>query len=144
MFIGGGAGGVGGGIRTTAIVLLVRCIVGGHSWRSAPGGEAVRWKLVKAILVFVLLWIAVNAASAGLLGLLTDGTWYEVVLESTAACNSVGLSTGLSLHLTWAGRAGMILILIAGRVVPVAYWLAVSRRFTQGLVATNQTRSSHS
>lgn len=144
MFIGGGAGGVGGGIRTTAIVLIVRCLVGRRAWRSVPGGETARRRLLTAVLAFVPLWLVVNAASVGLLAVVSEGTGYEVVLESVAACNSVALSTGLSLHLTWAGRAGMILTLIAGRLVPVAYWLAVSRKFTQGFIATNETRSSNS
>ena len=125
-------------------MLIVRCLVGRRAWRSAPGGEAARRRLLTAVLAFVPLWLVVNAASVGLLAVVSEGTGYEVVLESVAACNSAALSTGLSLHLTWAGRAGMILTLIAGRLVPVAYWLAVSRKFTQGVIATNETRSSNS
>jgi len=134
MIIGGSAGGVAGGMRMSVLLLIGICLFSRRrSWSSWPGGEPGRRMLLRAFLLFVPLWLAFNVVSIGLLAATRDGYWYEVILESVSACNSVGLSTGLSLHLTPAARMAMILIIITGRVIPVAYWLSVSRRFTQCL-----------
>ncbi len=130
MVLGGSAGGVAGGMRTTGILLLMICLFGRRRWIAQPGGRTSHGLILRASLLFPLLWLAANAAFVGLLTATSDGTTYEVVLESITACNNVGLSTGLSLHLTAAGRMVMILAMVVGRAAPVCYWLAVSGRFT--------------
>ncbi|MBN2560935.1 MAG: hypothetical protein JXQ75_08400 [Phycisphaerae bacterium] len=139
MFVGGSAGGVAGGLRTSAILLPAICLLSRrHRWRSHPGGEAGRRMLLRAGLMFVPLWLALNVASIGLLAAVSDATAYEQILDATGACNSVGLSTGWLPHLTWQGRLVMIVIMIVGRAVPVAYWLTVSLRFTRCLRRCNE------
>jgi trk system potassium uptake protein TrkH len=143
MFVGGSAGGVAGGLRTSGLVLLGICLLKGRdSWNSLPGGAAARRTILLGSVLFLPLWLVLNGASIGLLALASGGTGYEVVLDGTAACNSVGLATGLALHLTWAGRLSMIVIMVGGRVVPVAYWLALSRRFGRCLRVGEGSRMS--
>jgi trk system potassium uptake protein TrkH len=79
-------------------------------------------------MMFVPVWLLANAASVAALGASTDGSLYEVIFDGVAACNSVGLSTGLSLHLSWIGRMIIIMIMIAGRVVPIVFWSSVSSK----------------
>jgi trk system potassium uptake protein TrkH len=142
MFVGGSAGGVSGGLRTSGLLLLCICLFSGRdTWNSLPGGPAARRTIVRRSLMFLPLWLGLNIISIALLAVTSGGTAYELVLDGTAACNSVGLTTGLSLHLTWAGRLSMIAIMIGGRVVPVAYWLAVSRRFGQCLRVREGSRT---
>lgn len=137
MFIGGSAAGVAGGARTTALLLPVLCLLRRRSsWSRCPGGEEGRRLLLRAALRFIPLWLGMNLVSSGLLSLVSDGSPYEHTFENVAACNSVGLTTGLSLHLTWAGRLAMISIMIVGRVAPVAYWLHTTRGFTECLRRT--------
>jgi Trk-type K+ transport system membrane component len=50
------------------------------------------------------------------------------VFESVAAMNGVGLSTGLSLHLTWAGRLVMIGVMVVGCWAPVVFWARLVER----------------
>ena len=89
--------------------------------------------LLRSALIFLPVWLLVNTACVVAIAIVTDATRYEVVFEGVAACNSVGLSTGLSLHLSWIGRMIMILVMIVGRALPVAYWLNVTRELTRCL-----------
>jgi trk system potassium uptake protein TrkH len=134
MFLGGSAGGVAGGMRTSGLLLAGICLfTRRRRWSSQPGGTAARRTILRASLLFVPLWLAVNAAAIGLLAVTSEGTPYELILDGNAACNNVGLSTGLSLHLTVAGRMVMILTMTAGRFIPVWYWLTSTGRFSQQL-----------
>ena len=128
MLIGGSACGVAGGLRTTGVLLPLLCSLTRPSrWPD----YAARRLLLRRALLFVPIWLAVNAAGVGALALVSAGTLYERVFEGVAAANSAGLSTGLSLHLTASGRLVMIVIMIVGRALPVAYWFKLSRRFAE-------------
>ena len=132
MFVGGSAGGVGGGLRTTCITLALLCLLTRRArWAAWPGGADARRAALKFCLAFVPIWLLVNAAFVGLIAAVSAGTAYERFLECTAACNSVGLSTGLSLHLTGPGRLVMMLAMIVGRGVPLAWWAILAGRFTR-------------
>ena len=122
MIVGGSAGGVAGGLRMTSLLLVVICLLAAGSSRT----EA-RNRVLRAVGLFIPIWLAVNIAAVGLLAASTDGDWYELTFESVAAVNSVGLSTGLSVHLTWAGRLAMILIMLTGRVLPLLFWSSIAR-----------------
>jgi tellurite resistance protein TerC len=141
MFVGGSAGGVAGGMRLTTWVLLALAIIFGRTSWATPGGAGVRRLLIRAFLRWTLLWLGLNIVAVFILAAVTDGTWYERIFEPVAALNSVGLSTGLSLHLTWAGRLAMIGTMILGRFVPVAFWLGLSLDVTAAL-RSESTRPS--
>lgn len=133
MIVGGSAGGVAGGLRATSLLLFAICMLAAGSNRT----EA-RHRVLRAIGLFIPMWLAVNLVAVGLLAAATDGDWYELAFESVAAVNSVGLSTGLSVHLTWTGRLAMILIMLTGRVLPLLFWshiaLQVKRDISGGRV----------
>ena len=134
MFIGGSAGGVAGGLRTTCLLLIGICVLSrSRAWASPAGGAEARRVLLRSVLVFTPLWLLVNAACVAALAAATEATRYEVLFEGVAACNSVGLSTGLSLHLSWIGRMILILVMLAGRALPVVFWLGLSRKLTRCL-----------
>jgi trk system potassium uptake protein TrkH len=132
MLVGGSAGGVAGGLRTSWLSLTAICLLSRRrSWAAVGNGPVVRRRLLGVLLLVVPGWLALNALSAAGLGACTEATQYEVILETAAACNSVGLSTGLSLHLTWSGRLVMIGTMMIGRMVPTIFWLGVSRGLTK-------------
>lgn len=134
MFIGGSAGGAAGGLRTSSLALLGICLfTRRYAWQSQPCGTAARKFMWPAAIILPLAAVALNAAAVGAVRLVSEATPYEIVFDGLAACSGVGLSTGLSLHLTWLGRLTMIVIMLVGRAVPVVLWLGVSRRLTQCL-----------
>ena len=123
MLIGGGAGGVAGGMRTSALMLpllLLRMPV--HSDRS----RALRRDLLKRLLIIIVGMVGLNAVAVLALLFVTDATAYEALFEGVATTNGVGLSTGLSLHLTPIARLVMIGLIIMGRLGPLYLWLRLS------------------
>ncbi len=136
MFLGGGLGGAAGGLRTAALTLPILCLLGRKRWASTPGGESARRLFGRAALILWPAWIVVNVAGVWLLGAAGAVNGADTALEAVAAVNGVGISTGLSLHLTWSGRLAMILLMMVGRLGPMVFWLVVSNRFLVGLRST--------
>lgn len=129
MLLGGSIAGTTGGMRTTSLLLPLICTVLPRlSWTSHPGGYEARGVLLRSALQAIAVMFGVAAASVMLLFLSTDGTTYERVFDGISAAGNVGLSTGLSLHLTVFGRISMMLLMIAGRWAPLLIWLGVSHR----------------
>ncbi len=133
MIVGGSAAGVAGGMRLSTLLLIAMSILFGRVSWATLGGPAVRMLLLRATLRWVMLWLLLNVTAVLVLAATTDGTRYERIFEAIAALNNVGLSTGLSLHLTWAGRLAMIGMMILGRLLPLAFWLGLSLEVTAAL-----------
>ncbi len=134
MLIGGGAGGVGGGMRTSALMLplaLLRMTV--HDDRT----RALRRDLLKRLLIILVGMVGLNTFAVLALLFVTDASAYEALFEGVASTSGVGLSTGLSLHLTPIARLVMIGLIILGRLVPLYLWLRLSAALRDGL----QTRA---
>jgi trk system potassium uptake protein TrkH len=124
MLIGGSMAGTAGGLRTTTVTLPVMTLVRRKIFGAGPE-EVSRNIPMLRMLLFVPVWICGNVAAILALRGVADGTWYEIALEATAAWNGVGLSSGLSLHLTAVGRLVMMLTFVVGRLGPILYWLHV-------------------
>jgi Trk-type K+ transport system membrane component len=134
MILGGSAAGVGGGLRTTCFTLALLCLLTRQAkWSAWPRATTARRAALGYSLVFIPLWLLMNAAFIELTGAVSAGTAYERVLDCTAALNNVGLSTGWSLHLTGPGRLVMMLAMIVGRSVPLVWWAMAVSRFTRCL-----------
>ena len=145
IFIGGSIAGTAGGVRLSSFLLpVIGLLSGERSWKVTPAGPAVRRLILSRVPLFIGLWIVLNALAVLALGLATDGNAYQWVFESTAAINGVGLSTGMTPHLTVAGRLVMILLFIGGRLIPAAFWLLLTRRIAQclGPDPTHDTRGT--
>ncbi|MBK8269997.1 MAG: hypothetical protein IPK83_17545 [Planctomycetes bacterium] len=131
MLIGGSAAGVAAGGRT-AMFTLPLCL---FRWKHEK--SELRSRLLKRLAIFIAVIVAGNVAAVSILNLVTDATPYEVAFEAVAAVNNVGLSTGLSLHLTPVGRLVMIGLFIAGRLGPIVFWLSIA-----DLVRTSTIRNT--
>ena len=131
MFVGGSAGGVAGGLRTTVLsTLAIGQLSRKRTWSAHPDGLAIRRTLTRSAIRIPILCLLLNAGAVATLNWCTDAGKYEVAFDAVAACSGVGLSTGATLHLTWLGRVVIIVIMIVGRLAPVVCWLGVSRRIT--------------
>ncbi|MCG8408781.1 MAG: hypothetical protein MI923_26545 [Phycisphaerales bacterium] len=132
MFIGGSAAGVSGGGRISSFVLLAICLFcGRQSWGTKSGDAALRRSIMRRVPMFILAWLAINILACFGLFLVSSGSSYERVFESSAAVNNVSLTTGLSIHLTPPGRLVMIFSMIAGRLIPVFFWLQLADQIRQ-------------
>jgi len=139
MFIGGSPGGTGGGIRTTTfavIVLAVRATVQGREEIQALGRRLPRELLDRAIAIAAMA-TGMIIVVGGLL-LVTEGhlvsaagnpyTVMDVLFESTSAFTTMGLSTGVTPHLSVPGRLLLALTMYVGRIGPLTAAVALAQR----------------
>jgi len=146
MFIGGSSGSCAGGIKTSTAALWLAKLsnrLRGEKWprlfgRHIPGeisrrasmivGLAVLWNLLG---ILILLVTEQHTQGAGM---------RDVVFEQISAFGTVGLSTGLTPHLTTAGRLWIIATMYVGRLGPLtlALWITSPRvpgiRYPEGRI----------
>jgi len=137
MFIGGSPASTAGGIKTTTLVVLmysVIAIVRGRDeteirHRIVPG------KIVRESLsIFFLAIFLVSVFSCILLvterHLLQPGMHNpeHILFEAVSAFATVGLSAGVTPHLSAAGRIAIIMLMFIGRLGPLTLALTIGRR----------------
>ena len=129
MFIGASPGGTGGGTKTTtfAVVatMLRAAIVGQHDVtvqkRRLPPDV-----VTKAVAILMLSLMLVVSATL-VLTLTEDAPFLDLLFEATSAFGTVGLSRGVTPHLSDAGKLVLMMTMFAGRVGPLSLAIALSR-----------------
>ncbi len=139
MAIGAGACSTGGGFKvSTFVTLVIRAVwsVRGRRkvnvFRRTVPEEAFDRAIVTAFLFVVVL-------VAGLTLLLafeqsqaphveSSGLFLDAAFEVTSALGTVGLSTGLTPHLTTAGKFVIIVLMLLGRLGPISVFVALSQQ----------------
>lgn len=128
MLIGGAPGSIAGGIKVTTFALVLFAALFGtnrdgdleFAERRIPAELLAKAHalLFKALL---LLFVAVVALTISERGLLAGRLEYsDLLFEAFSAFGTVGLSTGVTPHLSAAGRVIIILTMFAGRVGLIA------------------------
>jgi potassium uptake TrkH family protein len=142
MFIGGGSGGVGGGIKVTTFMLLFFAIVAevrGDPAVSAFGRE-VSSGVIRQALSVALLGVALVVAGTltvlALSGLDLDRVLFEVI--SAFATN--GLSTGLTGVLPPSAQYVLVGLMFAGRLGPITVASALALRESRKLFRLPEER----
>lgn len=135
MLIGGSPGSTAGGFKTTvlAIILLrARSILTGTSYVRTG-----RWEISDS-LIFKAVWILVVylavAATLSFALLLTESALpaelnrhgsFGVIFELVSALGTVGLSTGITPHLSAAGKLILVAAMFLGRIGPLTFAFAI-------------------
>ena len=136
MFIGGSPGGTAGGIKTTTAALLIlsahqvlfqkpECVIFGRRIDQETIHRAF------AITTLSIIWIFL-----AIIGItyLEETSLVEALFEVVSAYATVGLSSGLSQHLTAGGKIIMILSMYAGRVGIMTFVMALTARRREALI----------
>ncbi|WEG12086.1 TrkH family potassium uptake protein [Pullulanibacillus sp. KACC 23026] len=126
MFVGSGSGSTGGGIKLTTFIAILLCVLSflrGKSEivvfkRSIPPSIVIR-SLVVSFLAFLLIFVAVF-----ILNITEKAPFIEILYETISAFGTVGLTMGLTSHLSWIGRIVIILVMFVGKIGPLT--LAIS------------------
>ncbi len=134
MFIGASPTSTGGGIKTTTFAvaaLATWSIIRGKAEPVMFGrriGEKIYTK------AFAIIVISGALVVFGLLALTVTETqlFLPLLFEVTSAFGTVGLSCGITSHLTGAGKAILVAIMFAGRVGPLTLALALALKETHG------------
>lgn len=130
MFIGASPGSTGGGIKTTTFGLLLIA-----AWSLARGkedAEVMRRRVMpeqvyKALAVF-LLAMSLVTVTALILNVTEQADFLTIFFEAVSAFGTVGLSMGLTPHLTSLGRILIILTMFSGRLGPLTLIFALAQQ----------------
>jgi trk system potassium uptake protein TrkH len=134
MAIGGSPGSMAGGMKTTTVALLVVLAWSRLRGQDVAGvwGRSLRRETTdRAIGLFTIGFVTVTISILALT--VTErhtavGGFLDRMFEAVSAFNLVGLSMGLTPHLTRTGRVIVIGLMFLGRVGPLAAAAALSAR----------------
>lgn len=123
MFIGASPAGTGGGIKTTTftiVLLYLLASIRGRQDVNAIDRRVAAETVRRALTIMLLAFIVVTGACFAMLGI--EGqrgdmfTFENIIFEVVSAFGTVGLSAGLTPHLSMASRIILIFIMFVGRV----------------------------
>ena len=130
MFIGASPGSTGGGIKTTTFFLSLQTI-----WTQLTGRPVVEYrhraipnKLLTRGMMLILAAGAVVFFSFTFLTIFEDQPPLRLLFEAISAFGTVGLSMGATPELSEAGRIIITITMYLGRVGPMAFVMALSRK----------------
>ena len=129
MFIGASPGSTGGGIKTTALVVVFVAVIAmfqGHKdvniFKRKVSEDIIKkvMALITASIVFLIFMVF-------LLFLLEPFSFEKILFEAISAFGTVGLSMGITSSLSNAGKTIIILLMYLGRVGPLTLMFAISQ-----------------
>ncbi len=141
MFIGASPGSTGGGIKTSTFAMLalsVRAMIHGRNevevfHRTIPKSiiSRVTVILILAAAVVIVSTLALSVTERDNEHLQRTGTgnrFIQVLFEAMSAFGTVGLSTGVTRHLTSAGKVVIVLTMLVGRIGPLTMFVSIGQR----------------
>lgn len=121
MFIGTASGSTGGGIKTSTFSVLLLALLKRKQRVSDYGTSFLTRVLVKKATSILLYSLGVIAFSmAILLAVEPDKTFVQLIFEEVSAFGTVGLSTGVTSHLSIIGKSVIMASMFIGRIGPLA------------------------
>ncbi len=129
MFIGASPGSTGGGIKTTALVVVFIAVVAmfrGHKDVNIFKRK-VSENIIKKVMALVAASVAFLTLMTFLLLLFEPFTFEKIIFEAISAFGTVGLSMGITSQLSDAGRIIIVLLMYIGRVGPLTLMFAISQ-----------------
>jgi Trk-type K+ transport system membrane component len=131
MFIGAGSGSTGGGIKVSTFALTLR-----SAFSTIRGKEHVDFfkrnipydivNKAYTILIYALSIIGISTFALTISE--PDTGFMKLVFEEVSAFATVGLSTGITPHLSDAGRIIIILSMFVGRIGILSIAMILSRK----------------
>ena len=130
MFIGGSPGSTAGGIKTSTlaiIVLIIIAIIKGREDTEVYGKRISKDTVQKAILVF-MLGIFIVLVVTLILTITEQASLESLIFEAVSAFGTVGLTLGVTPHLSIIGKIVIMITMYLGRVGPMTVMLAITRK----------------
>lgn len=121
MFIGASPGSTGGGIKTTTFTLIIGAVI--SMLRGREDIVLFRYRLAQErifkALTITLLALLLVMSVAMVLSTTEDSSFLMILYETTSAFGTVGLTMGLTTHLTLIGKILISFTMFAGRLGPL-------------------------
>lgn len=141
MIVGASPASTGGGVKTTTVGVLLAC-----AWSELCGGEETDlWGrqipsgTVKRAIALVIFYLGTLFLATMLLTFLEPYSLGALAFEAVSAMGTVGLSTGITPHLSPAGKIILILLMFWGRVGIITFMYSLLGRREPGRVSYPQT-----
>jgi trk system potassium uptake protein TrkH len=122
MFIGASPGSTGGGVKTTTFFTVIQSIrkIGRHAPVSAFHRTIDDNSILKAFMVIVLgIFFTLVASCIIFIIEGTQFTFLQILFECISAFATVGLSMGVTTHLSIASKITIIILMFIGRLGPL-------------------------
>ncbi len=130
MFLGASPGSTAGGIKTTTIAIIfatVRSLIQGKDDVTLFGRRIEYDLIIKALAIFYISAAFVVTATMYLC--ITENiSFIKVLFEVVSAFATVGLSTGITPHLSIYGKFILILMMLIGRVGVLTFLMSIAMR----------------
>lgn len=130
MFIGASPGGTGGGVKTTtfgALVVAAWSVIKGKSEANLFERNIPQSTIFKSLAIIMLATILVAAVTM-ILTITEQSDFLTILFETTSAFGTVGLTMGLTTHLSSIGQVLIAFTMYVGRVGPLTLALAMWQR----------------
>lgn len=130
MFIGGAAGTVSGGSKVNTLgvlVVTVLNVVRGRENIQAFGRQIARQTVYRA-LALVLFYLFLVGIFVALLSSTERFPIDKIFFEAFSAVGTVGLSTGITPHLSVAGKVIIVFAMFIGRLMPLSFMVFLAHR----------------
>jgi len=137
MFIGGAPGSCAGGIKVTtfrAITAFIMAQMRGRQQAVVGKWFAINRGALNKALILVVFAVAIIFTSSLLLDITEGwgvphsqarGLYLDILFETVSAFGTVGLSTGLTPNLSFAGKCIIIMLMFVGRLGPIIFLASI-------------------
>jgi trk system potassium uptake protein TrkH len=131
MFIGAAPGSTGGGLKVTTVAILIGTVIAAARGRSRLDffHRTIPVKVLYQTLVVITIYLFVAVLVSFLLSITEQhSTPLDLIFETISALGTVGLSTGVTSHLSLGGKILIIITMFLGRIGPFTLALAIGQR----------------
>jgi len=142
MFVGASPGSCGGGVKTTTFAVFATLAVGSLDSDREPNFQKRSFGPVTVRSALALVAVAAGLVLCGALILMlvelsgrplgeTQAGFVQIMFETVSAFGTVGLSTGITPHLSVPGKLCLVVLMFLGRVGPLGLVSATLRSGTR-------------
>ena len=132
MVIGGSPGSCAGGIKTTTLRVLVgfgvsqvkardQVVVEGCGVDAPTVNKAMTLSIFAFMLILASVFVLTVTEGANVPHYMVRGKFIELFFEASSAFGTVGLSTGLTPHLSTPGKLVIMMLMFVGRLGPIVF-----------------------
>ncbi len=128
MFIGASPGSTGGGIKTTAFAVIVLSVLAMFKGNRDVNvyKRRIGEDIMKKVMALITASLALLSFMIFMLLILEPFSFQQTIFEAFSAFGTVGLSMGITPHLSSLGKLIIILLMYLGRVGPLTLIFAIS------------------
>lgn len=131
MFIGGGSASTAGGIKVTTFAVLLLAIIAEARGTvdTTAMGRTIAYSTLRLAVSVAFLGLILVLSAATLLSLGSETTLDRILFETISAFATCGLTTGFSAEATNSDKYVLAVLMVMGRIGPIAMAAALAVRY---------------